>query len=187
MAIRRRIAGGRLYFEKLNSDGTYATELEIGEVQNVDFKLDTQTVSVMNHDEAMEVVGDVAITDIKATISFKTTNHSPENLALAMGGRVSTQTFTAGDVLPDFTIAATDVTLMVVTGATEAMQKGRFTFIESPSDGSNVKRVFKIHLAQVSMSDSISLLTKEYAELNFTGEVLKVSGKNYFDEYEMSV
>jgi len=184
--IKRRIGGGRLSFEKQNADGTFAPAIEIGEAKDVVFKQDTKTTNAMNHDNAIEVVSDVAITDMSATISFKTTNHSPENLAIAMGGTYTTQIFAIGDTLPDFTVALVSTTLNVITGATEALQKGRFTFIESPPGGT-VKRVFKIPLALVTSNDSLALMSKEFVELSFNGEVLKLDTEEYFYEYEMDI
>jgi len=184
-AIKRRVGGGTFWFEELLSTGLYDVKREIGECSDVNFKVDASTTDAMNHDGAIPVVSDTAVTDMKATLSFKTNNFDTPNMAMALYGTAATETFAIGATLPDGTVAAVETIVPVVTGADKPLLKGRLTFMSNQAVGDKMP-VLVIPIAAVSSTGDIAYISKDFGQLSFEGKVLKHDTDGYFKEYLMA-
>ena len=177
MAIERYIAGGILKYTPVGG-----TEREIGEVQDVKLKINTEYKKAFNKDKALPVVADKVPTKVEATISFKTQNISKENLAMFLLAEITQQTFSAGDTLPDGTVAASDVTVDVIKAAQNLTVKGKLVFVADSAVGTK-SPVLEVPVASITPVGDLPLMSEDFANLEFEGEVLQQTNGEYFTEY----
>jgi len=186
MANEKYIAGGRLYFSLLNTDGSYQPEYEIGEVQDVTLKTDTSFAEAMNKDGAVPVKSDKVATSFSATLSFSTIKINKENLAMALNATLTTEIFALGSTLPNGAIAAIETTLDVINGGENTLIKGKFKFVSEVATG-NKQPVLEIPIAAVSSNDSMAFMSDDFAKLSFDCDVLKHDTDGYFKTYFIPV
>lgn len=183
MAINRYIGGGRCYFSKWNGV-TYDAEAEIGEVKKVTLKSDVKYTDAMSKDDGIEKKVDKVPTSSTSTISFETQNVNKANLAMAMYGTASTETFLLGATLPDGTVATVDTVLPVILGGTELLIEGKFRFVGVNTTGGD-DPVLEVHHAVITASGNArDYFADKHATLAFDGEIIMLADKTeYYKEY----
>ena len=179
--IERYLGGGKIYFSKYNGTG-YDTEVEIGEITEAKLKIDTTESEAFTRDTGVNKKVDKVVTSVSATFSFTTQNINKENLAMSMLGEVTTESFVAGDTLPDGSIAATDIILPVVKGGVSPIIEGKIKVIgENITSGSNP--VLEIYHAFIKPSGDVrDYFTDKHTTLGFESDIKAVNGE-YFKEY----
>lgn len=177
----RYIGGGKLFFK---SDKVGATEVELAEVQDVKFKVNVTTKDAFAKTNVMKVLVAKVATEINSTISFSVQKLNIENVAIAMHGTVSSETFKIGDTLPDNTVATAQTVIPVIKVGENPIIKGQLRFI-GDKDGDE-KPVLLVHSAVLTPSGDMSYITEDFAQLSFEGAVLKTDA-GYAKEYRMKV
>lgn len=177
----RYIGGGRLFFKSSKSG---STEIELGEVQDVNFKVNVATKDAFSKETVMKKLVAKVATEITATISFSVQKVNIENMALAMLGTVTSENFAIGAMLPDNTTATAAKTIPVIKVGENPIIEGQLKFI-GDSDGDE-KAVLLVFNAVITPNGDISYISEDFAKLSFEGAVLKTAN-GYANEYRMPV
>ncbi len=182
MPIERYIGGGKIYFTPY-SNGTYGTEVEIGEVQDAKLSVNNTYVNAFSKDSGMAKKVDKVLTQTDAKISFTTQNVSKENMAMAMFGELKTETFTTGAELPDGTTATQETTIPVIEGGVIPKVEGKIKIVGANIAGAE-NPVLEVPLAVLTPAGDLRdyFNTSDFTSLGFDGEVLESNGL-YFKEY----
>ncbi len=183
--IERYIGGGTIYFTPYEN-GAYGTEIEIGEIKEASVKVASDTVEAFSQSAGPEELVEDVVMKTSGTFSYKTQNVNKENLAMALMGTLTTETFTTGATLPDGTTAAADTTVDKIVGMQKPLQKGKFRIVGEPVNETAKRPVLVIHLGSVKPTDSVGYIMKDFAALAFEGSILRTSD-GFFDEYLMEV
>jgi hypothetical protein len=177
----RYIGGGKLFFKE-NKDG--AVEVEIGEIQSATFKPSVETKDAFSKDTTMKKLVEKVATAINATISFETQITNAHNMAMAMLGDESSETFEIGDTLPDNTIATATTVVPLINVGTRPIIEGQLKFI-GDEDGAK-KPVLLIFNAVIIPTSDIGYIVEEFTKLGFEGAVLETDD-GLAKEYRMTV
>lgn len=177
----RYIGGGKLFFRSTKAG---ATEVELGEVQDVNFKVNVTTKDAFVKDGVMKRLVAKVATEITSTVSFSVQKLDINNMAMAMLGSVSTKTFDVGSMLPDNTTATASKTIPVIKVGDNPIIEGQLRFI-GDEDGEQ-KPVLLIFNAVITPNGDISYITEDFSKLSFEGAVLKTAD-GYAEEYRMTV
>lgn len=183
MAIERYIAGGKLYFAEL-TDGTYGTQYEIGELTEATVDVNREYSEAYNKDNGQKILAEKVLKQEDYTLTFKSQNINAANLALALGSTVTSISFTTGDTLPDGSTAAADGTYTKIEAGSKSVIVGKLLFVSAPQAGK--KRVTEIPKAHITLSGSISLMSEDFATLDFEGSAMVDDDGKYYYEYIMS-
>ena len=178
----RYIGGGKLYF---TSEDDGAVELDLGEVKNINFKVETEEAKAYDNSEVLEKLVDVVAIGVTATLTFDTQTINIQNMALATKANLTSETFTDGQELPDgTTVSGDDVVVPVIDMAKKPIIRGKFRFVGD--ENGDEKPVLLIYSAALKSSSDFGYISKEFQTLSFEGEVLKTA-TGYAKEYRMTV
>ena len=177
----RYIGGGKLYFK---STKVGATEVELAEVQDVNFKVNVTTKDAFAKDGTMKRLVAKVATEITSTISFSVQKLNIDTMAMAMLGTVTTETFAVGATLPDNTTATASKTIPVIKVGDNPIIEGQLRFV-GDADG-DTKPILLIYNAVITPNGDISYISEDFAKLSFEGAVLKTAS-GYANEYRMTV
>ena len=183
MAItkERYIGGGTLFFSKWNGL-TYDTEIEIGEIQSANLKIETTEVDAVSKDAGISKKVDKVITEIKSNFSFTTQNVNKENMAMAMFGDLQTEAFAIGSTLPDGVVATTQMNIPVIIGGVNPIIEGKIKMVGVNISGDN-NPVLQINHAFIKASGDVrDYFADKHSTLAFDGEIVEMNGE-YFKEY----
>ncbi|WP_455756475.1 hypothetical protein [Sulfurimonas sp.] len=182
-AIERHIGGGKAYFSNWNGTA-YDAEIEIGEVQGVNLKLSPSYTEARSRDTGVSKVVDKTLSDLTGTLSFTTQNVNKENMAMAMLGELTTETFAIGDTLPDGTVAVAEVILPVIIGGKIPRIEGKMRVVVENISG-DFNPVLEVPLVVLTPSGDIrDYFSDKHATISFDGEITEVAGE-YFKEYQI--
>ncbi len=177
----RYIGGGKLFFK---SSVSGSTEVEIGEVQEAAFNIGVATKDAFSKDEVMKVLLEKVVTEINATIKFTTLVRDAKNMALALLGTTSTETFAVGELLPDGTTASTSTIFPLVNVGTTLIISVQLKFV---GDAKGAKKpILLIYNAVITPSADIGYIVEDFSTLSFEGAVTKTAN-GYAKEYTMTV
>lgn len=177
----RYIGGGKLFFK---SSASGSTEVEIGEVQEATFSISPTTKDAFSKDEVIKVLLEKVVTEITATIKFTTQVRDAKNMALALLGTASTETFAVGALLPDGTTATASTVVPVIAAGTTPIVSGQLKFV---GDAKGPKKpILLIYNAVLTPSGDIGYITDDFSVLSFEGAVTKTAN-GYAKEYTMTV
>jgi len=110
-------AGGKMYAMEYASDGTLPDSyVYLGETHNINKNVESEQVEIMNTEACTQSVGASSTKSSKLTLDWETFAYSPENLAIAFLGTVTSTTQSA--------LTASAVTI-------ENVQEGEYSFIGS--------------------------------------------------------
>jgi hypothetical protein len=181
--IERYLGGGKLFFSKYNGTD-YDAEVEIGEIQSANLKIDTTEAEAYSKDTGVKKKIDKVVTEINSNFSFTTQNVNKENMAMAMLGDLDTETFAIGDTLPDGTVATVEVVLPVIIGGVNPIIQGKIKCVGVNVSGKD-NPVLLIHHAFVKASGDIrDYFADKHTTLSFESEITEIDGE-YFKEYFM--
>lgn len=175
----RYIGGGKLYFTPKGGQ-----EVEIGEVQEVAFSINTETADAFSKSNVMKKLVEKVVTSINATLKFTTQKFDIDNVAMAMLGKVEDKVFQTSEKLPDGTTATKEETIKVIKIGKNPLITGKFKFI-GDEDGAH-KPVLEIFEASVMPTGDISYISENHATLQFEGAVLETEN-GFAEEYRMKV
>jgi hypothetical protein len=179
--IERYVGGGKLYFTPY-TNGAYGTEREIGEIKEAKLKIAPSYVDAMSRDTGFDKKVDKTLKEIASSLSFTTQNVSKENMALAMLGTLSTETFAIGDTLPDGTVATAEVIIPVVRGGVVPLIEGKVRIVGVNVTGT-ANPVLEVPMCVLTPSGDIrDYFASEHVKIAFEGEILESNGE-YFKEY----
>ncbi|NOQ31516.1 MAG: hypothetical protein GQ570_10365 [Helicobacteraceae bacterium] len=181
MAIERYIGGGKLYFAKFNGVD-YDTEVEIGEIQSASLKVNANYTDALSKDTGVAKKVDKVATSTDSSISFTTQNVNKENMAMAMFGDLTTETFAIGELLPDGTVATAEVTIPVIIGAQQPKVEGKLRLVGVNVTGTEDPVLLVHHAAITPSGDVRDYFADKHSTLGFDGEVMEINGE-YFKEY----
>ncbi|MFA9238292.1 MAG: hypothetical protein ACEQSQ_00200 [Candidatus Paceibacteria bacterium] len=177
----RYIGGGKLFFK---SSVSGSTEVEIGEVQEATFNIGVTTKDAFSKDETMKKLVEKVATEINATIKFTTQIRDAKNMALALLGTASTETFAVGALLPDGTTATAITVVPVINAGTTPIVSGQLKFV---GDAKGVKKpILLIYEAVITPTGDIGYIVEDFTTLSFEGAVLQTPS-GYAKEYTMTV
>jgi len=181
MAIERYIGGGKILFGKYNGTG-YDADVEIGEIQSAKLKVTPKYADASSKDTGVSKKVDKVLTGTDATLSFTTQNVNKANMAMAMLGSETTETFAIGDTLPDGTVATVQEVIPVINGGTLSKVEGKVTIVGVNVSGSD-NPVLVVHHAVLTPSGDIrDYFADKHTTVGFDGEILEIDGE-YFKEY----
>lgn len=184
MAIERYIAGGRLFFARLNtSTGTYGTEYEIGEVVEATIESEKEFVDAFNRDSGQSVLAQKALKKEGYTLSYKTQNINVDNLKLALGALGETVNYAVGAKLPNGKVATVAGTYTKLIAGSDPIIEGRLKFVSAPIVGK--QRVTELPRAFLESSGQLGLMMEEFATLEGKGSAMKDENGHYYIEYVM--
>lgn len=183
--ILRYIAGGRLYFTPY-ADGTYGTEIEIGEVKEFTLQNSVTNVEALSQDTGPETVVEDVVTKTDVQVSFATQNLNPDNRAMAHLGTLTAEVFAIGDTLPDGTTATAETTVDKIVGLGNTKLRGKLRVVSEPINDATKKPVLVVYLCSVRPSAAGDYIVTDYAQLKFEGKAQKTDS-GVFDEYLMDV
>ena len=177
----RYIGGGKLFFK---SSVSGSTEVEIGEVQEANFNIGVTTKDAFSKDEVIKALLEKVVTGITATIKFTTQVRDAKNMALALLGTATTETFAVGALLPDGATATALTVIPVINAGTTPIVSGQLKFV---GDAKGAKKpVLLIFNAVITPTSDIGYITEDFSTISFEGAVTKtVNG--YAKEYTMTV
>ncbi len=179
--IKRYIGGGKLFISLYNGTD-YDTEIEIGEVKEAKVSVTQNYAEAFSKDTGISKKVDKVATSTDAKVSFTTQNISKQNLAMAMFGTLETETFNAGDKLPDGTTATEATTLDVIKGATKSKIEAKLRIVgKNVTDGYSPVMLIE-HAVITPADDARDYFADNHATLGFEGEILEKNGE-YFKEY----
>lgn len=177
----RYIGGGKLYFK---SSVSGSTEVEIGEVQEATFTIGVSTKEAFSKDEVMKTLLEKVVTEITATVKFTTQVRDAKNMALALLGTATTESFASGSLLPDGTTATATTLIPVINAGTTPVISGQLKFI---GDAKGAKKpILLIYNAVITPSSDIGYIVEDFSTLSFEGAVTKTAS-GYAKEYTMTV
>lgn len=184
MAVKELyIGGGILYGAKFNGTD-YDTEVEIGHLESANLKIDTEEVDVDSKDTGVKKRVAKFVTAITSNLTFTTKNVNKENMAIAMLGTETTETFAIGATLPDNTIATVETTLPVIIGGANPIVEMKLRFVATNIAG-DFNPVLLIHHAYVKASGDVrDYFADKASTLDFDAEVVETNGE-YFKEYSI--
>ena len=183
MAIERYIGGGKLFLSLYNGT-TYDAEVEVGEIQSATLKISNTYADAMGKDSGIGKKVDKVATGTEATISFSTQNVNASNVAMAMFGKQTTESFASGDTLPDGTVASEDITLAVTKGGELSKIEAKIRIVAKNVSGTT-NPVLVVHHAVITPSGDVrDYFADKHAVVGFDGEILEVAD-GYFKEYSM--
>lgn len=185
VTVERYIGGGRLYFTPYVNN-SYGAEVEIGEVKDFKLSITTETADALSKDTGMSITVEEVTKAVDTSVSFTTQNLNKENVAMALMGTLTTETFAIGDTLPDGTVAAAETTVDKITGAAKTQLQGKLRMVSEPINDSAKRPVLVAHVATVRPSDGREYIVDDFSSLGFDGKILKTNA-GYFDEYLMAV
>jgi hypothetical protein len=179
--IERYIGGGNLFFSKFNGS-TYEAEVEIGEIQSATLKISQTYADAFSKDSGQSKKVDKVATSTETSIAFTTQNVNKANMAMAMFGIATTETFAIGATLPDGTVATVETVLDVINGATLSKIEGKIKIVGKNITGTQ-DPVLLVYLAVITPSGDVrDYFAEKHSTLGFDGEILEtVDG--YFKEY----
>jgi len=177
----RYIGGGRLLF-KSNAAGS--VEVEIGEVQEANFNIGVVTKDAFSKDETMKKLVEKVATEITATIKFTTQIRDAKNMALALLGTTTTETFAVGSLLPDGTTATASTIVPVINAGTTPIMSGQLKFV---GDAKGAKKpILLLFNVVITPTGDIGYIVEDFTTLSFEGAVLQTAS-GYAKEYIMTV
>jgi len=184
VVIERYMGGGKSYWTPW--DGTaYGAEVEIGEIKNVSLKLSSTTADATSMDSGIAKKVDKVVTAIDGVTSFTTQNMNKENMAMAMLGELSTETFAIGDDLPDGTVATVETIIPVIIGGVVPKIEGKLRVV-SVNVAGTTNPVLEIPMLSLTPSGDIrEYFADKHATLGFDGEIIETDGV-FFKEYHMA-
>lgn len=182
--IERYFGGGKLFLTPIVK-GVEGDEYEVGEIKDFKLKIESETKTAMSHDGGRVKEVEEVVVNIKGSGSFSTQNNNVTNRALSMFGTATTQTFAAGDILPDGTTAAADTTINKIQAGQTGIIEVKVRFIGAQSTGAK-KPVAIIHKASITADGDINYMSEDYEGLGFSLKVLETAD-GFYDEYMMDV
>ena len=177
----RYIGGGELYWTPNKPD---AVEVLLGEVQEVNFKVNVTTKDAFSKSSVMKTLVAKVATEITASLSFGVQKLNIEAVAMAMLGTVTSETFAVGAKLPDNTTATVSTVIPVIKVGENPIIEGQLRFV-GDEDGDE-KPVLLIFNAVITPSGDIAYIAEDFGKLSFEGAVLKTAD-GYAKEYRMIV
>lgn len=179
--IERYVGGGKLFFTPY-VNGSYDTEREIGEIKEAKLKIAPSYVDAMSRDTGFDKKVDKTLKEVASSISFTTQNVNKENMALAMLGEISTETFAIGDTLPDGTVATIETNIPVISGGVVPLIEGKVRIVGVNVTG-DFNPVLEVPMCVLTPSGDVrDYFASEHVKIAFEGEVLEANGE-YFKEY----
>lgn len=184
MAVERYIGGGTIHFTPWTG-GAYGAEVEIGEVQSATLKISATYADAMSKDNGVSKKVDKTLTATDASLSFTTQNVNKENMALAMMGTSTTQTFAVGDTLPDGIVATVSTVVPVTIAGNVSKIEGKIRIVGVNISGAE-NPVLEVPMVVLTPSGDIrDYFADKHTTIGFDGEILEVDGE-YFKEYFMA-
>ncbi len=181
MAIERYIGGGTLFISRFNGTD-YDAEIEVGEIQAANLKITQDYADAMSKDSGVAKKVDKVAIKTDSAISFTTQNVNKTNMAMAMFGSESVESFTTGDALPDGTVATADIDIPIIIGGTLSKIEAKIKIVGVNISGSD-NPVLVVHHAVLTPSGDIrDYFADKHTVLGFDGEILEIGGE-YFKEY----
>ena len=180
--IERHLGGGKVFFSSWNGS-EYATEVEIGEVQSLNLSIKTTTADATSKDTGLSKKVQKVPTGIDSSLKFVTQNVNKHNMAMAMLGEATTETFAIGDTLPDGTVATEQIIIPVIKGATQPVKEGRLRYVGNNIAGNDNPCLLVHHVSISPSGDVRDYFADKHSTLAFDGEVMEVVPGEYFKEY----
>lgn len=175
----RYIGGGKFYFTPKGG-----TEFEIGEIQEAAISHSVEFADAFSKDTVMKALVEKVAKSISASGKFSTQKVNLKNLSMFMLGTETSESFTAGDTLPDGTVATADIVIPKIEAGNKPIVEGSLKFV-GDEDGAK-KPVIVVPSAVITPNGDLPMIIEEFAKLNFDFAILKTNGKLY-DEYIMDV
>lgn len=169
------IAGGKLYFKK---KGAVAYTLFAG-VAEAKINTKVEYAKAYDHSTATKVLSKQVPKSFDATLSFKTDDISPKNIAMLIYGTSSTIA-----LHDDAEAGWVDASVTKIEAGKELLIEGAFKFVSENASGNEM--VLEVFNASVSATGDFNLQSEDVAEIGFEGAVLltDVGGESkYFDWY----
>lgn len=179
--IERYIGGGKLYISRYNGVG-YDAEVEIGEIQSAKLSIKQNYADATSKDNGTAVKVDKVAISTEATLNFSTQNLSKENLAIAMYGSLTTESFAIGAKLPDGTVATAATTLSVIKGGALSKVEAKVRIVGKNLSGEFNPVLLVHHAVLMPNGDVRDYFADKHGALAFDGEIMEVNGE-YFREY----
>ncbi len=164
----RYIAGGRLYLTEKKEDGSYDTEVEIGEIKDLKITPNIDTTECLTQENGLEETADEVIIKQETEFSCTTNEVSTELLRKVLLGEVTTETVVSGSVLPDGTTATADTTVETITPFQKKIFRGKFRFVAEKLNGGSF--VIKGNEVSLRIDGDLNLITKEFATIGLKGK-----------------
>jgi hypothetical protein len=172
MAIQVNYSGGKIYFERIKSDGTYEAELEIGLIQSFEINTEKSEIELKSYANGVGASYAKDTTELLFSATLEVADTSPDIMALALFGEKENRTYAIGETLPNGTVVAgADVTLDLVKAGTVTSVSGRLKFVGVAVRGSNSIILHKN--VNLSLSGGVAILTTDdYRKLTFDVAIL---------------
>lgn len=157
--IRRYIGGGKVFAIMKDK-----AEIELGECQNCAIEIKAETADAFNRDKSIKKLSARVVTGITGNISLTIQNISPENMAMALLGKVEDMVISSGAKLPDGTTATAETTLKRIRAGKNPIIECGFKFVgDDDGDEKPIVIVYKTH---VTPTGKLSTYQTSFKRLN---------------------
>lgn len=183
--IERYLGGGRVYFEKLNADGTHEEQREIGEIQNLTISVKLEKEQAFSQDDGpAELVMELEKKK-DMSLKFATQNVDKNNLALVLYGTSGTNTYAIGETLPNGEVATVETIVPTIQIGTSSIVEGRFVFISNAGTDKIKRKKWTFNKVSLSMEGDFALMSDKFVTIPMTATVLKDKSVTEGSQYGM--
>ena len=169
------VGGGTLHFKKTGT----ATFVEIAAVSEAKVNVKAEYAEAYDHSGGTKVLAKKVPKKFEATLSFKTTDTSAKNIAMAVYGK-QTSAVEVIDEVAGIT-AIDNVTATKISFGKELLFEGAFKFISENASGQQI--ILDVYNATVTPGGDVNLQSEDISELSFEGSAMLDANGNYADMY----
>lgn len=166
------VGGGKLHFKKEGSDAF----IELASVEDVKVNVKAEYAEVFDHSGKTRVLAAKIPKKFDATLSFKTTDTSPSNLAMAVYGSIDPLV-----VKTDALAGWANKSVTQIGFGQSLLLNGAFKFVSENTSGKPF--VLDVYRASVNPTGDVNLQSQDVAELAFEGVVLLSDDGTYADMF----
>lgn len=176
----RFIGGGKIFFTPENGK-----RFEFAELKKASIKIESTTKEAYDNSSSMKKQVAVVATEVKASIDFAAQKFTKDARLIAQLGKSQEKTFEIGDTLPNGAAATKKVVLDAIQAGKQPLIKGKLEFI-GDTDGDK-QPIIIMDSVTIKPNGDIALISEDFAELGFSGQILADDNGVFYNEYLMDV